>query len=314
MPEPTIDTIRMAADRIRPHVHRTPVMTSHALDRMYGAHIHFKCENLQKAGAFKTRGATNAVFSLTDEEAAKGVATHSSGNFAGAMALAASWRGIPAYVVMPTNSTSAKREAARGYGAKIIDCEPTLEARESGLAAVVERTGATFLHPYNDHTVIAGQGTAGLELCEDVPALEMVIAPVGGGGLISGTAIAVTGTSPGTLIYGAEPAMADDAARSLAEGRIVPSVNPDTVCDGLRTSLGDLTFPIIRKYVANILIVGEEDVILAMRDIWERMKIIVEPSSAIALAAVKLGAEVFGGRKVGVILSGGNVDLSNLPF
>jgi len=311
---PTIVEIRRAAERIRPYLHRTPVLTSSALDHMSGARLSFKCENFQKAGAFKARGATNAVFSLSDEEAARGVATHSSGNYAAALALAARWRGIQAHVVMPETAPEVKRRAVAGYGATIYPCKPTLAAREEALAEVIAQTGAVFLHSYNDYRVIAGQGTAALELCEEVPDLDVVLVPVGGGGLSSGTALAVRGISPGTRVIGAEPAGADDAFRSLQAGRLIPSVAPRTIADGLLTSLGDLTFPIIRDYVAQIVTVSEDEIIVAMRHIWERMKIIVEPSAAVPLAAVLAGRSDLPGKRVGIILSGGNVDLDRPPW
>ncbi|MCL5275062.1 MAG: pyridoxal-phosphate dependent enzyme [Chloroflexi bacterium] len=314
MPAPTILDIQTVAERIKPYIHRTPVLTSSALNTMCGATLFFKCENLQKVGAFKIRGATNAVFSLTDEEAARGVATHSSGNHAAALALAARWRGIPSYVVMPDNAPSIKRAAVAGYGAQIYPCAPTLAAREERLAEVVAQTGAAFIHPYNDYCVIAGQGTAALELCEEVCDLDFVIAPVGGGGLLSGTALAVQALSPRTQIIGAEPERADDAWRSLQAGHIVPAEHPDTIADGLRTSLGSLTFPIIQKSVAQIVRVSEDAIIDATRKVWERMKIIVEPSGAVPLAAVLSGALDVQGCRVGLILSGGNVDLDHLPW
>ncbi len=295
--------------------HRTPVLTCAAIDERCGAELYFKCENFQKAGAFKIRGATNAVFALSDEAAKAGVVTHSSGNFAGALALAARWRGIKATVVMPENSPTVKCDAVRGYGGEIAFCKPTLEARETGAAEVVAKTGATFLHPYNDNTVIAGQGTAALELIEDVPALDALIAPVGGGGLLSGCAIAATALEPGIRVLGAEPAGADDAQRSLAADRILPSVNPATIADGLRTSLGSLTFPILKSLVSEILLVEEHEIIQAMRLIWERMKIVVEPSSAVPLAALlnRLPADL-SGKRIGIVVSGGNVDLEALPW
>jgi len=276
---------------------------------MCGAELFFKCENFQKAGAFKIRGATNAVFSLSDEEAARGVATHSSGNHAAAVALAARWRGIRAYVVMPENAPEIKQAAVAGYGAEITFCRPTLRAREEGLAEVVERTGATFVHPYNDYRVIAGQGTAAVELCEEIPDLDVVMAPVGGGGLLSGTAIALAAMSPKTQVIAAEPERADDAYRSLQAGRIIPPEHPDTIADGLRTALGDLTFPIIQRYIKEIVTVGEEEIIAAMRHIWERMKIVVEPSSAVPLAALLSERMDVSGKRIGVILSGGNVEI-----
>jgi threonine dehydratase len=281
---------------------------------MCGTEIFFKCENFQKVGAFKIRGATNAVFSLGDKQASQGVATHSSGNHAAALALAASWRGIKAYVVMPENAPEVKRNAVANYGAEIIFCKPTLDAREEGLADVVDRTGATFIHPYNDYRVISGQGTAALELCEEIPDLDIVMTPVGGGGLLSGTAIAISAISPKTYVIAAEPERADDAYRSFHAGRIIPSDNPDTIADGLRTSLGDLTFPIIRRYVKEIVTVNEQGIVKAMRSIWERMKIIVEPSAAVPLGALLTKPIDLSGKRIGVILSGGNVDLANLPW
>jgi threonine dehydratase len=309
-----IDDIRRAADRIAGHAHRTPVLTCATLDAMSGARLFFKCENLQKVGAFKMRGATNAVFSLSDDEAARGVATHSSGNHAQALALAARRRGVPAYIVMPTTAPAVKRAAVAGYGAEIIPCEPTLAARESTLAQVVERTGAAFVHPYDDERVIAGQGTAALELLADVPDLDQVMCPVGGGGLLAGTALATAALAPGARVVAAEPAGADDAARSLAAGEIIPSVNPRTVCDGLLTSLGRRNFPIIQRHVAAIWTVDDPQVIAAMRLLWERAKIVVEPSGAVCLAAVLARPDEVAGRRIGIILSGGNVDLDRLPW
>jgi threonine dehydratase len=284
------------------------------LNDLLGAELFFKCENLQKGGAFKIRGATNAVFSLDDQEASTGVATHSSGNHAAAIALAARWRGIKAYVVMPDNAPDVKRKAVAGYGAEITPCLPSLKAREEGLAGVVDRTRATFIHPYNDYRVISGQGTAALELCEEIPDLDMVIAPVGGGGLLSGTAIAVSAVSPNTQVFGAEPEQADDAFRSLQAGRIIPSDHPDTIADGLLTSLGDLTFPIIQELVEDIVTVSEKGIVSTMRYIWERMKIIVEPSSAVALGILLNHGVASSGKRIGLILSGGNVDLADLPW
>ncbi len=310
----TIADIRAAAERIAPHVHRTPVLTSSAIDAVAGCRLLFKCENLQKVGAFKMRGAANAVLSLGDAVAARGVATHSSGNHAQALALAARLRGIPAHIVMPTSAPAVKRAAVAGYGAAIYDCEPTLAARESTLADVVARTGAEFIHPYNDERVMAGQGTAALELLTDHPDLDLVMTPVGGGGLLSGTAIATRALAPAAQVAAAEPAGADDAARSLAAGRIIPSENPRTVCDGLLTSLGELTFAVIREHVSAIWTVDDPAVIAAMRLVWERMKIIIEPSSAVCLAAVLERPDTVRGRRVGIILSGGNVDLNRLPW
>jgi threonine dehydratase len=313
-PQPTLKDIREAQGLIRPFIHRTPVLTSTAIDEMCEAQLFFKCENLQKAGAFKIRGASYAVFTLREKEARKGVATHSSGNHAAALALAALWRGIPAYVVMPENAALIKRAAAATYGAEIFFCKPTLEAREYTLERVVESTGAVFIHPFNDPRIIAGQGTAALELCEEIPQLDAVMTPVGGGGLLSGTAIAVTSIAPNTSVIGAEPEQADDAYRSLQKGEIIPIVNPDTIADGLRTSLGSLTFAIIKKHVTEIMTVSEEAIVKAMRHIWERMKIIVEPSAAVPLGAVMSRRKELKGKRIGIILSGGNVDLGNLPW
>jgi threonine dehydratase len=312
--EPSLEDIRQAHRRIEPFIHRTPVLTSGTIDRMAGGEIFFKCENLQKAGAFKIRGACNAVFSLSDDEAKRGVATHSSGNHAAALALAARWRGIPAHVVMPENSPHVKKLAVAGYGAEIVFCKPTLEARERALAEVVARTGAAFIHPYNDLRVITGQGTAAIELCEQVQNLDLVVAPVGGGGLLSGTAVAVSLVSPKTAVIAAEPERADDAYRSFKSGHIVPSLDPNTIADGLRTSLGDLTFPIIQRYVKDIVLVSEEAIVDAMRCLWERMKILVEPSAAVPLGAVLSRRLDVAGRRVGLIVSGGNVDLDRLPW
>jgi threonine dehydratase len=311
---PTIDDIRRAAERIRPYVHRTPVMTCESLNHMAKAFLFFKCENFQKAGAFKMRGAANAVFSLPDDAAVRGVATHSSGNHAAALSLAATLRGIEAYIVMPHNSPKVKQAAVKGYGGRITFCEPTLQAREDTLADVVDQTGAVFIPPYNHPDIIAGQGTAALELIEDTPVLDAIIAPVGGGGLMSGTALAAQSLSPGIMVYGAEPEMADDAYRSLKTGVLQPSVNPKTVADGLKTSLGELNFEIIRNHVDGIATVSEEAIIHAMRLIWERMKIIVEPSCAVPLAALLERKLDVAGKKVGIILSGGNVDLERLPW
>jgi threonine dehydratase len=310
----TINDIREAADRIAGRVHRTPVLTCKAIDGMAGASLFFKCENFQKVGAFKMRGATNAVLSLSDEEAAHGVATHSSGNHAQALALAARMRAVPAYIVMPSTAPAVKRAAVEGYGAEIITCEPTLQAREETLASVVDRTGAAFVHPYDNDRIIAGQGTAALELLEEVPDLDMVMAPVGGGGLLSGTALATHALAPAARVIAAEPVGADDAARSLAAGHIIPSVNPDTVADGLLTSLGTRNFPIIQEYVEAIWTVEDGAIIAAMKLVWERMKIIIEPSAAVCPAAVFGRPAEVAGLKVGIILSGGNVDLDRLPW
>ncbi len=311
---PTIIEILQAATRIRPYTHRTPVMTCASLNQQVGAQVFLKCENLQKVGAFKFRGACNAVFSLPDNEAARGVVAHSSGNHGQALARAARLRGIPAYIVMPHNAPAVKKAAVAGYGGKITFCEPTLESRESTQAQVLARTGATMVHPYNNYQVIAGQGTAALELLQDVPDLEVILAPVGGGGLLSGTAIAATELSTRIRVIAAEPEQADDAFRSLAAGQIIPSVNPQTIADGLRTSLGDLTFPIIQKHVEQVVTVSEAGIVAAMRFVWERVKIVIEPSAAVAVGALWEEKIDLTGLRVGVILSGGNVDLDRLPW
>jgi threonine dehydratase len=311
---PTLQDIQAAAKPIQPYIHRTPVLTNESLNQLVGARVFLKCENLQKVGAFKFRGASNAVFSLSDEEAARGVCTHSSGNHAQALALAARMRGVPAYIVMPNNAPSVKKAAVAGYGGQITFCEPTLEARESTLKQVVSETGANVVHPYNDERVIAGQGTAALELLEEVPNLDVILAPVGGGGLLSGTCIAATETKPGIRVIAGEPEMADDAYRSLKAGEIIPSVKPRTIADGLLTSLGTLTFPIVRERVEQIVTVSERGIIDSMKFIWERAKIIIEPSSAVAVGVLWEKKIDLGGLNVGVILSGGNVDLEKLPW
>ncbi len=311
---PNIEDIQTAAGRIGPYIHRTPVLRCQSLNDISGANIYFKCENFQKVGAFKFRGATNAVFSLSEKELSKGVATHSSGNHAQALALAARNRGAKAYIVMPNNAPTVKIDAVQGYNGEIIFCEPTLKAREETLAKVVNKTGATFIHPYNDFRIISGQATAAMELIEEVSDLDIIMAPVGGGGLLSGTSLATTYLSPNTTVFGAEPERADDACRSLKSGKIIPSVNPQTIADGLLTSLGTKTYPIIRKYVSDILTVSEENIIQAMKLIWERAKIIVEPSGAVPFAVILQHKEKFLGKTVGIILSGGNIDLKALPW
>ena len=311
---PTLNDIRQAAERIKPYAHRTPVLTNESLNRQVEAQIFLKCENLQKVGAFKFRGACNAVFSLSDEEAVRGVCTHSSGNHAAALALAARMRGIPAYIVMPSNAPQVKKDAVAGYGGIITFCEPTLAARESTLDRIRLDTGASVVHPYNDERVITGQGTAALELLEDVPDLDVIIAPVGGGGLLSGTSIASTGIKKGVRVIAGEPEMADDAFRSMQAGKIIPSENPKTIADGLLTSLGDLTFPIIQKNVEQIVTVSEAGIIVSMKFVWERAKIIIEPSSAVAVGVLWEKKIDLRGLKVGIIISGGNVDLKKLPW
>ena len=310
----TLNDIQKAAQRIQPYIHQTPVLTNESLNATVGAHVFLKCENMQKVGAFKFRGACNAVFSLRDEEAARGVCTHSSGNHAQALALAARLRGIPAYIVMPDNAPAVKKNAVAGYDGQITFCEPTLEARESTLERIRLDTGANVVHPYNDERVIAGQGTAALELLQEVPNLDVIIVPVGGGGLLSGTSIAAREIKNGIRVIAGEPEMADDAYRSIELGRIVPSVKPKTVADGLLTSLGSLTFPIIRERVEQMVTVSERGIIDAMKFVWERVKIIIEPSAAVAVAVLWEKKIDLRGLNVGVILSGGNVDLEKLPW
>jgi threonine dehydratase len=310
----SFDDIQQAAKRIKPYIHRTPVLTNESLNREVGAQVFLKCENLQKIGAFKFRGASNAVYSLSDEEAKHGVCAHSSGNHAQAVALAARMRGIPAYIVIPNNAPSVKKNAVTGYGGQITFCEPTLEARETTLEKIKRDTGATMVHPFNDERVIAGQGTAAMELLEEVPDLDVIITPVGGGGLISGTSIAALAIKKGIRVIGGEPEMADDAYRSLQTGSIQPSVNPKSIADGLLSSLGTITFPIIQKNVEQIVTVSEAGMIAAMKFVWERAKIIIEPSSAVPLAVLWEKKIDLSGLKIGVILSGGNVDLEKLPW
>jgi len=311
---PDIAAIRAAHARVAPYVHRTPVLTCAALDELVGARLYFKCENFQKVGAFKARGACSAVFSLADDAAAKGVVTHSSGNHGAALAYAAQRRGIPAFVVMPENAAKVKQANVARFGATIRLCAPTQAARERACADVQRETGATLVHPYDDVHVIAGQGTAVLELLEDVPDLDAVIAPVGGGGLISGTSIAARAIRPGITIYGAEPAGADDAARGFASGRVEPLPHPDTIADGLRATLSERTLQAIRRNVTAIPTASEAAIASAMRATWERMKIVIEPSSAVPLACLLESGMPIAGRRVGIIVSGGNVDLDHLPW
>ncbi len=306
---PGIEDIRRAAGIISPEAHRTPVLTSRSLDRITGAHLFFKCENFQRAGAFKFRGAYHAVSRLEAEEARRGVATHSSGNHAAALALAASLRGLPAYIVMPENAPAIKKAAVKEYGGHITFCAPTLDAREETLAQVVQETGAVFIHPYDHPHVIAGQGTAALEVLEEVPAPDIVMTPVGGGGLLSGTSLAVKALSPATQVIGAEPAGADDAYRSFRSGVLVPSVHPQTIADGLLTSLSERTFSIIRDHTDDILTTTEENIRKALRLILQRMKIVIEPSAAVPLAVVLEHPQVFEGKRVVIILSGGNLEV-----
>jgi threonine dehydratase len=314
LPPISLDEVRRAAGRIRGRAHRTPLLRCATLDGMTGGELFFKCENLQKVGAFKFRGAANAVFSLDDAAAARGVATHSSGNHAQALALAARLRGIAAAIVMPGDAPRVKVEAVRGYGARIVFSGNRPEDREKTLSEVVRETGSEFIHPSNDLRVIAGQGTCALEIMEEEPELDLVIAPVGGGGLLSGTAVAVRGLSRRTQVIGAEPAAADDAQRSFRTGTLVSSGSPATIADGLRTSLGSNTFPLVRALVSDIVTASEESIIRAMRLTWERMKIVIEPSAAVPLAAILEGTLDVKGKRAAIILSGGNVDLDALPW
>jgi threonine dehydratase len=311
---PKFVDVETAHQTIKKYAHRTPILTSLSINNIVGGELHFKCENFQKVGAFKFRGACNAVFSLSEKDAQKGVATHSSGNHAAALTLAAKMRGIAAHIVMPDNSPEIKKKAVAGYGANITFCVPTLQARESTLAKVVEKTGATEIHPYNNFNVISGQGTAAKELIEDAGDFDIIIAPVGGGGLLSGTALSTKKMLPGCKVIAAEPAGADDAFKSFHTKNLVPSKNPNTIADGLLTSLGERNFAIILDKVDDIVTVTEENIVAAMRMIWERMKIIVEPSSAVPLAAILESKIDVHNKKVGIILSGGNLDLEKLPF
>lgn len=311
---PALKDVQAAVKRIGPYVHNTPVLTSSTIDRMLHATVYFKCENFQRGGAFKIRGAVNAILQLSEDERARGVITHSSGNFAAALALAANALNTKAYIVMPSSAPAVKRNAVADYGAQIIECGPTLENRESTLLTHQKRLGATFIHPSNDINVILGNSTAVMELAKKVEHLDVVIAPVGGGGLLAGTALAVNHLHYYIETIGAEPFGADDAYLSLKIGKIQPSVNPKTIADGLKTQLGDQNFPIIQKLVSKIIRVEENEIIDAMKFIWERMKIVIEPSSAVAVAAIFRNSSELKNRKVGVILSGGNVDLANLPF
>lgn len=311
---PTLTDIRDAYQRIRPYIHRTPVMSSRQINRIFNANIFMKCENFQKVGAFKFRGAINSVLLLPDESKKRGVITHSSGNHAAALAHAAEINGIKAFIVMPENASSVKKNAVAGYGARITYCKPTLRAREETTADLAKETGATLIHSYDDINVICGQGTAALELLEEHPDLDIIIVPIGGGGLMSGISTVVKGVAPRTRVYGAEPVNADDAYRSFVSGKLIPSANPDTIADGLLTSLSERTFSIIRKNVDNIFTVTERSIIDSMRLIWERMKIIIEPSSATALAVINENPEIFRNKKTGLIITGGNVDLARLPF
>lgn len=311
---PTFDDVKEAHKRIAPYIHRTPVLTSSFFNELSGAELFFKCENFQKAGVFKARGACNAVFGLSDEKAAKGVATHSSGNHAQALSYAAGRRGIKATVVMPNTAPEAKKAAVRGYGGEVLECEPSTAAREAMLEELVARTGADFVHPYNDHRVIAGQGTCSLELCEDIDNLDAVVAPIGGGGMVSGTCLTLSNVSPKTKIYAAEPKNADDVYRSFHAGKIIEDDSPQTIADGLKVSMRPRTWHFVSQYVTDVLLATEEEIIEAMYLTWQRMKIVIEPSSAVPLATILKNKELFAGKRVGVIITGGNVDLKKLPW
>ena len=311
---PTFGDVLAAHARIAPYIHRTPVLTSSYLNALTGAELFFKCENFQKAGAFKARGASNAVFGLTAAQAAKGVATHSSGNHGLSLAYAAGRRGIPCTVVMPRTAPQAKKDAVKGYGGRVVECEPSTSSREAVFAQVVAETGAEFVHPYNDPRVIAGQATCSRELIEQVEGLEVVIAPIGGGGMISGTCLTLSTLAPGVRTYAAEPKQADDAARSFRAGRIIADDAPETVADGLKVPLKELTWHFVRNYVEDILTAEEDEIVEAMKLIWKRMKIVMEPSSAVPLATILKTPETIRGKRVGVIITGGNVDLDKLPW
>ncbi len=311
---PTYDDVIAAHERIKPYIHRTPVLTSSFLNQLTGAELFFKCENFQKAGAFKVRGACNAVFGLSDAMAKKGVATHSSGNHALSLSYAAGRRGIPCHVVMPRTAPEAKKAAVRGYGGQITECEPSTSSREAVFAEVEAKTGAEFVHPYNDPRVIAGQGTCSRELTEQVEGLDAVIAPIGGGGMVSGTCLTLSSIAPKLKIYAAEPEQADDAYRSFKAGHIIADDAPETVADGLKVPLKELTWHFVSNHVTDILTASEQDIVEAMRLTWARMKIVMEASSAVPLATILKHKKVFAGKRVGVIITGGNVDLDKLPW
>jgi len=311
---PSYDDVLAAERRIRPHIHRTPVLTSAYMNALSGAELFFKCENLQKAGAFKVRGACNAVFGLDENRAARGVATHSSGNHALSLSYAAGRRGIPVTVVMPHTAPDIKKAAVRSYGGVVVECEPSTAAREAVLAEVVAESGADFVHPYNDHRVIAGQATCSRELIEDVGELDAVVAPIGGGGMISGSCLTASNRAPQMQIFAAEPQQADDACRSFRAGHIIADDAPQTVADGLKVPLKELTWHFVSNHVTDILLASEQEIIDAMYLTWQRMKMVIEPSSAVPLAVILKNRELFAGKRVGVIVTGGNVDLDKLPW
>ena len=311
---PTLEDMLVAHERIKPHIHRTPVLTSSFLNELTGAELFFKCENFQKAGAFKVRGASDAVFGLDEETAKAGVATHSSGNHALSLSYAAGRRGIPCHVVMPRTAPQAKKDAVRGYGGIITECEPSTSSREAVFAEVEARTGAEFVHPYNDPRVIAGQGTCSKELMEQTDGLDAVVAPIGGGGMVSGTCLTLSNLAPEVKIFAAEPEQADDAARSFRAGHIIADDAPETVADGLKVPLKELTWHFVSNHVSDILTASEQEIVDAMRLIWARMKIVMEPSSAVPMATILKNRDVFAGKRVGIIITGGNVDLGKLPW
>ena len=311
---PGLPDMQAARERIARHIHRTPIFTSRMLNELSGAELFFKCENFQKAGAFKARGAANAVFSLSDDEAARGVATHSSGNHGTCLSYAAGRRGIPCTVVMPRTAPQAKKDAVKGYGGRVVLCEPSTSSREAVFAQVVAETGAEFVHPYNDPRVIAGQATCSAELIEQVEGLDAVVAPIGGGGMISGTCLTLSNVAPAIKIYAAEPEQADDAYRSFKAGHIIADDAPNTVADGLKVPLKDLTWHFVRNHVTDVLTASEEEIVDAMKLTWKRLKIVMEPSSAVPLAAILKNRDAFAGKRVGVIITGGNVDLDKLPW
>ncbi|MDP2235901.1 MAG: pyridoxal-phosphate dependent enzyme [Bacteroidales bacterium] len=311
---PTLKDIQIAHERIKPYIHQTPVLSSQQLNEKSGSRLYFKCENFQKAGAFKSRGAMNAILSLSEDEINKGVATHSSGNHAQALARAAKIMKVPAYIVMPSTAPKVKVAAVEQYGGKITFCQPTLEARESTLNAIIEKTGATLIHPYNDYYIIAGQATACLELISKCPDLDMILCPVGGGGLLSGTLLSTRYLSPEIKVIACEPEGANDTWQSVKSGKLIPSLSPQTIADGLLTSLGSLTWPIIKEQVHDVILVNDQQIIEAMKLVWERMKIIIEPSSAVPVAVALSAREELKGKKIGIILSGGNIDLNKIPW
>lgn len=308
------ETLIQVHDKVKPYIHRTPVLSSELINEITGCKVFFKCENFQKMGAFKMRGATNAILQLSDENKKNGVVTHSSGNFAQALSLAAKSIGVKAYIVMPSSATEIKKTAVKSYGGELIECEPNLDAREKAANDIAESTGATFLHPSNDIEVILGQGTACKELLEYNDSIEHVLVPIGGGGLIAGSALAAKYFGKNCTVIGAEPFEVDDAYRSLKSGRIETNDSTNTIADGLKTQLGDKNFPIIKNEIKSIIRITEEEIIESMKIIWERLKIICEPSCSLPLAAVLKNKETFKNKKVGIIISGGNVDLNNLPF